>query len=204
MSIKQVRHACRQNPHHLANSASPMRCMPFVGTPWDEDKRQPCNRCPANPSSTPSDTIIDWSGPVKDQSTTRGTKAPVHEFNAPPMSPCVPNRTSYRKCRIRTPDAIRSMVRHTGLGCPAYPRRQPQHFRVASAEGRCVRRAVGPQSQDSCGQQLLLRRPTRNHMLEPLSIWVNCAAQSAIPLHKQALPSTGRPKHRCPPMRHGN
>ena len=27
---------------------------------------------------------------------------------------------------------------------------------------------------------------------------VNCAAQSAIPSHKQALPSTGRPEHHYP------
>ena len=42
------------------------------------------------------------------------------------MSPCAPNRTSGRKCRVRTPDAIQSMVGNTRLSCPAYPRRQPR------------------------------------------------------------------------------
>ena len=41
---------------------------------------------------------------------TRGPKAPVHELNAPLMSPCIQNRTSGRKYKIRTPDAIQSGV----------------------------------------------------------------------------------------------
>ena len=104
---------------------SPMSCIPFVGTQLDEDKRRPCSRCHRKPILNTVGHHY-WSGPVKDQPSARGAKASVHEFNAPLLSPCVPNRTSGRKCRIRTPDAIRSMVRNIRLSCLAYPRRQPR------------------------------------------------------------------------------